>query len=136
MSQLVPDRDRLIRTFITLAEIDSPSLEEAAIAQFVRAELESLGWHVRDDRSGPQVGNLLARWSGPGQSVVPVLLSTHLDVVKPCRGVRPHVRAGMIESDGTTVLGADAKAGVAALLEAARVLHEADRADLAAGLEL
>jgi tripeptide aminopeptidase len=65
-----------------------------------------------------------------------VLLATHLDVVEPCRGVQPRLRDGVIESDGTTVLGADAKAGVAALLEVAHVLHEAGRADVAAGLEL
>src|SRR5207302_3059380 len=55
---------------------------------------------------------------------------------EPCRGVQPRVRDGAIESDGTTVLGADAKAGIAALLEVAAVLHEADRADLAQRLEL
>jgi tripeptide aminopeptidase len=136
MNRLVADRERLTRTFVNLAQIDSPSLEEAAIAKFVRAELESLGWDVLDDRTGPQVGNLLARRSGQIGSTLPVLLSTHLDVVEPCRGVRPRVCDGTIESDGSTVLGADAKAGVAALLEVARVLNEADRADLAAGLEL
>jgi tripeptide aminopeptidase len=136
MSRLVADRGRLTGTFLNLLQIDSPSLEEAAIAKYVRAELESLGWDVTDDSTGPQIGNLLARRSAPSGSTLPVLLSTHLDVVEPCRGVRPRIRHGTIESDGTTVLGADAKAGVAALLEVARVLHEADRADLAARLEL
>jgi tripeptide aminopeptidase len=136
MTRLRANRDRLTRTFISLAEIDSPSLEEGAIARFVRAELEQLGWDVTDDRTGPQVGNLLARRPGSASSVQPVLLSTHLDVVDPCRGVRPRVGDGVLESDGATVLGADAKAGVAALLEVVRVLHETDRPDVAAGIEL
>ena len=118
MSPLDVDRDRLVQTFIELAQIDSPSLQEGAVAQFVRASLERLVWQVTDDASGPQVGNLLAKRSGSTGSVV---LSTHLDVVQPCHGVRPRVRDGIIESDGTTVLGADAKAGVAALLEVARL---------------
>jgi len=136
MADLVADRDRLTRTFVRLAAIDSPALQEAALAKAVTAELEGLGWQVLDDGTGPQVGNLLARRPHPDHDPVPVLLSTHLDVVEPCRGVQPRVRDGVIESNGTTVLGADAKAGVAALLEAARVLHETNRPDLAAGLEL
>ena len=64
MNRLVANRDRLTRTFVDLAQIDSPSLEEAAIAKVVRAELEGLGWDVTDDRTGPQVGNLLARRPG------------------------------------------------------------------------
>jgi tripeptide aminopeptidase len=133
---LTADRDRVTQTFIQLAHIDSPSLGEAAVGRFVRAELEALGWTVTDDASGPQVGNLLARRPAHSHAEPPVLLSTHLDVVEPCRGVRARVRDDAIESDGTTVLGADAKAGVAALLEVARVLHENNRADLAAGLDL
>src|SRR5947207_8948186 len=117
MASLVVNRERLTRTFVELARIDSPSLEEAVIAQLVRGKLEALGWQVTDDGSGPQVGNLLARLDTAPANLRPVLLSTHLDVVEPCRGVQPHVRDGAIESDGTTVLGADAKAGVAALLE-------------------
>jgi tripeptide aminopeptidase len=119
-----------------LAEIDSPALEEGAVAAAVAAELRQLGWDVSNDGSGPQAGNLLARRPHSAGVASPVLVATHLDVVEPCRQVRPRLSNGAIESDGTTVLGADDKAGVAAVLEAARVLHDADRGDLAAGLEL
>ena len=135
MTQLVANRDRLTQTFIRLARIDSPALEEGAVAAAVRAELAELGWEVLDDRTGPQVGNLLARQHADDAGT-PVLLSTHLDVVEPCRGVQPRVRNGVIESDGSTVLGADAKAGVAALLEAARVLHDSDTGKLTRRIEL
>jgi tripeptide aminopeptidase len=115
MTDLVANRERLTRTFLRLAQIDSPALQEADLASAVQAELRGLGWDVIDDRTGPQVGNLFARRmesSGPAKHV---LLTTHLDVVEPCRGVQPRLRDGVIESDGTTVLGADAKAGVVAL---------------------
>lgn len=83
MTDLVADRDRLTRTFLRLAAIDSPALEEGELAKAVTAELEALGWQILDDGSGPQVGNLLSRRPHPDYNPVPVLLSTHLDVVEP-----------------------------------------------------
>jgi len=116
--------ERLVATFLRLAAIDSPSLHEGAIAAAVRSELEGLAWQVTDDGTGPEVGNLIARWPGDSSGAAPLFFCSHLDVVEPCRSVRPRVRDGNIESDGTTVLGADAKAGVATLLEAAHIVHE------------
>jgi tripeptide aminopeptidase len=118
------DPERLVDTFVRLASIDSPALHEGAIAAAVRAELEALGWSVENDETGPETGNLTARWAGRGLDAAPLFFCSHLDVVEPCRSVRPRVRDGVIESDGTTVLGADAKAGVAALLETARIVRE------------
>jgi tripeptide aminopeptidase len=119
------DRDRLVDTFVRLARIDSPSRGEAAVAAVVRAELEALGFAVIDDGSGPSCGNLIARPAAAQRTGEPLLFASHLDVVEPCRGVQPRVADGQIHSDGTTVLGADAKASVAALVEAARVLRAA-----------
>jgi len=50
-----------------------------------------------------------------------------MDVVEPCRGVNPRLEDGIIRSDGTTVLGADAKAGLAAILEAVERVRESGR---------
>src|SRR6266508_987161 len=124
VASAMADSDRLVDRFLRLAAIDSPPLQEGAIAAAVRAELEALDWRVTDDGTGPQVGNLVARWPGATSDAAPLFFCSHLDVVEPCRSVRPRVRDGMIESDGTTLLGADAKAGVAALLEVARIVHE------------
>ncbi len=116
-----PNVERLVDTFIRLARIDSPSRHEGAIAAMVANELRALSWQVWDDGSGPETGNLVARLEGAA-ATEPLLFSAHFDVVPPCLGVQPRVRNGWIESDGTTVLGADAKAGLAALLELARLL--------------
>ena len=51
-----------------------------------------------------------------------MLFASHMDVVMPCLGVRPQVTDGVIHSSGDTVLGADAKASIAAMLEAAAAL--------------
>jgi tripeptide aminopeptidase len=47
-----------------------------------------------------------------------------MDTVGPGRGVKPLVKEGIITSDGTTILGADDKSGVAVILEVLRVLVE------------
>ena len=46
------------------------------------------------------------------------MLSAHMDTVEPGRGIKPQVNGERIVSDGTTILGGDCKAGVAAIMEA------------------
>ena len=45
------------------------------------------------------------------------MLSAHMDTVEPGRGIKPTIEGDRIVSDGTTILGGDCKAGVAAILE-------------------
>ncbi|MEE9198705.1 MAG: M20/M25/M40 family metallo-hydrolase [Dehalococcoidia bacterium] len=104
------DRDRLVTTFCDLVRIDSPSDEEEAMAQELSRRLEALGFRAERDAHG----NLIA--SEEGQE--PLLLSAHMDTVEPGRGIKPQVDGDTIRSDGTTILGGDCKAGVAAILEA------------------
>src|SRR5439155_3526314 len=117
--------DRITREFIDLVRIDSPAGEEAALAVDLAGRLTSLGLQVSNDHSGPSTGNLIARWeaSGPGE---PILLTAHLDTVEPGRGIKPLLQDGVIRSDGTTILGADCKVGLAAILEGIRALGESD----------
>src|SRR2546421_607123 len=119
--------ERIAREFMELVRIDSPAREEAAIASDLERRLRGLGLEVRNDHSGPSTGNLLARWeaSGPGQAI---LLTAHMDTVEPGRGIQPRLVDGVISSDGTTILGADCKVGVAAILEGLRALSEAGQA--------
>lgn len=116
-------RERLTEEFIELCRTDSPARGEAAVAEVIAARLRAIGLEVVNDRSGPSTGNLIGAWprTGPGR---PILLTTHMDTVEPGRGVQPRLVDGVVRSDGTTVLGADAKAGVAALLEGLRVVRE------------
>ena len=110
------DRDRLVKTFCELVQIDSPSGEEEALASHLTQRLEGLGLTVtRDD-----YGNLIAGDGGQD----PLLLSAHMDTVEPGRGVKPTVDGDRIVSDGTTILGGDCKAGVAAILEVLESISE------------
>ena len=47
-----------------------------------------------------------------------------MDTVEPGRGIKPDVQDDRIISDGTTILGGDCKAGVAAILEALESIKE------------
>lgn len=111
------DRNRLQATFLDLVRIPSPSGQEAALAAYVSGQLSALGIEARCDGAG----NLYAFTDGVGD---PLLLNAHMDTVVPCERVTPVVADGVIASDGTSVLGADDKAGVAVILEVLRVLRE------------
>lgn len=116
------ERRRLNETFAALCAIASPSGDERAVADRVKAELRALGIEVVEDRAGEQAGagagNLLARI--PGRAPESVLLCAHLDTVPHTGPVEPVLVDGGWESAGETILGADNKAAVAMLLEVAR----------------
>lgn len=140
MSRATPaEREQLNADFAALCAIRSPFGEERAIADHVTAELRGLGLDVEEDDSAPHsgagAGNLLARL--PGRAERSVLLCAHLDTV-PHDGVVEPVLEGEGDqaawvSAGDTILGADNKAAVAALLVLAR-RHARDPAPV--GVEL
>ena len=103
------NRERLIKTFCDIVQIDSPSGEEELMAQEIIARLEKMGFATKRDA----YGNVVASDGRPN----PILLSAHLDTVEPGRGIKPSVQEDRIVSDGTTILGGDCKAGIAAMLE-------------------
>jgi tripeptide aminopeptidase len=115
------NQQRLIQTFLDLVRIDSPSGHEAEIGRDLDARLQALGLQTEMDAVGNLVGRTLAGAKGSGDWL---LLSTHMDTVGVDRGIQPVIRDGVIYSDGTTILGADDKSGVAAVLEVLTVLRE------------
>jgi tripeptide aminopeptidase len=136
MANLRPSPERLVDTFIRLAKLDSPSRHEGAVARLLVAELQRLGWDAKDDRTGPEdSGNVIARLPGD-TALEPLLFTSHMDVVMPCRGVQPRLDNGVLRSVGDTVLGADAKASAAALLELAAILANAPHSNGRPPLEL
>ncbi len=118
------DRERLTRQFIEFVRVDSPFFAEAPFVKVLGEELSKLGLCWKNDRTGNEgVGNLLALLPGTDASFRPILLCMHMDTVEPGRGIKPQIKNGEITSDGTTILGADNKAAVAASLEAIRCLQ-------------
>lgn len=114
------NRMRLVETFLELVQIDSEPGEEQVLAQRLIQEFRRLGIEVRADASG----NVIATCRGRRRTAPAILLSAHLDTVRPGRGVKPIVSDEVVFSDGTTVLGADNKAAITALLELIWVIHE------------
>jgi tripeptide aminopeptidase len=108
---------RLLESLLALVRIDSPSGEEAAIAQELASRLRQLGLAVELD----PLHNIVAKFPGQGG---PCLLAAHMDTVMPGRGIKPVVKDGVVYSDGTTILGADDKAGIAVILEVLQELVE------------
>jgi len=108
---------RLLDTFLSLVRVDSPSGEEAVMAQELAARFRRLGLTVELD----SLNNLVARLPGRGN---PVLLAAHMDTVMPGRGIQPLVKDGVVYSDGTTILASDDKSGIAVILEVLQTLLE------------
>lgn len=124
-------KERLITEFMELVRVDSETKYETEISKVLRGKFEALGLEVTEDDVGAKIGhgaNNLFAWlpASAGQESVPALLFTsHMDTVSPGKGIKPRLDDdGYIRSDGTTILGADDKAGLAAMLEAIRLLKE------------
>ena len=62
---------------------------------------------------------------GTVEGVDAIYFTCHMDTVVPGLGIKPELREdGYVYSDGTTILGADDKAGIAALFEMIRTVKE------------
>ena len=59
----------------------------------------------------------------PGTRPDTVLLSTHMDTAGTDIGIQPIIEDGVIKTDGTTILGADDKSGIAGCLELLTILQ-------------
>ena len=106
------DRDRLLRTFLELVAIDSPTGHEEEIGNVLEARFRELGCAVTRD----PIGNVIAVRAGNRDGTI--LVSTHMDTAGTDRGIRPILGDdGIIRTDGSTILGADDKSGIAGCLE-------------------
>ena len=117
--------DELTALFVELLRIPSPSGEEGAVADAVKRFAAGAGLQCAEDdsaaRTGLGSGNLIVRVPGRGEGT-PIALCAHLDTVPLPHAPEVIVENGVVRSDGETILGADDKAGVAALLLVARDL--------------
>jgi len=125
------NEQRLVNTFLELVQIESESFHEGKIHQFLVNRLKKLGLRVTVDQAGKKYqtdapGNIMGFLDGTVKSK-PILLAAHMDTVRPGVSVKPVVKKDRITSDGTTILGADDKAGIAIILEVVESLKEENR---------
>ncbi|KKB36223.1 M20/M25/M40 family metallo-hydrolase [Bacillus thermotolerans] len=122
------NKERILNEFLELVQIDSETKNEAEIAKILKSKFEELGVHVYEDdsssRTGHGAGNLICTLEATKDGVDPIYFTSHMDTVVPGAGVKPSVKDGYVVTDGTTILGADDKAGLAAMLELVKVLRE------------
>jgi len=131
----------LLDLFLELVSIPSPSGDERRVADRVGAYLTELGLEWDEDASGAAVGsnagNIYCRLPRAGDNAaggLPIFLCAHLDTVPPATSIEPVVDDGVVRNANDTILGADNKAAVAVMLEAARRITEELRPH--AGIEL
>ena len=113
----------VVDLFTELAALPSPPGEERAVADSVIRYLRDLGLTVDEDDAGSKVGsnigNLYCRLE-PTDGGSPIFLCAHLDTVPPTAAIEPVLEDGVIRNGAGTILGADNKSAVAAMLEGAR----------------
>lgn len=122
------NKERMLKEFFSLVTMSCSTRKERQAADYATIQLQALGFTVVEDQAGDKIGgntgNLIASLPATVIGAPSVMLSAHLDCVEPCGGIDPVLENGIIRSKGNTVLGADDKAGVAAILEGLRTLRE------------
>lgn len=122
------NEERLLNEFLELVQIDSETKYEAQIAKVLKKKFRDLGVEVYEDdttsQTGHGAGNLICTLQGTKEGIDTIYFTSHMDTVIPGKGIKPSIKDGYVVTDGTTILGADDKAGLAVMLEIVKVLKE------------
>lgn len=117
------ERDDALELFLELAALPSPPGEERAVADAVLRYLRDLGLDPDEDDAGSRIdstmGNIYVGLEGTAEGT-PLFFCAHLDTVPPSGPLEPVVEDGTVRNAGGTILGADNKSAVVAMLEAVR----------------
>ena len=121
--------EQIIEEFLDMVKLGAASGDERLIADYMIKKLENLGCQIYEDdageKSGGNTGNIIAYL--PGDEDGCLMLSAHMDRVSNGYHVKPFIQEGWIQSDGTTILGADDVSGLAAILDAVRRIKKSGR---------
>jgi tripeptide aminopeptidase len=121
------NKERAINTFFEYVKINSETGNEKNMSQRLAEDLRKLGFKVHVDNAGEKCqsnGNNVYCFVEGTFDAEPLLFSAHMDTVKPGVGIEPYIDGKYIRSKTDTILGADDKSGVAAIMEALRVVKE------------
>lgn len=128
VNKMVINQERLLNEFLELVQIDSETKFEAEIAKVLKEKFTGLGVDVFEDDTtaitGHGAGNLICTLKGTKEGVDTIYFTSHMDTVVPGKGVKPSIKDGYVVTDGTTILGADDKTGLAVMIETVRMLKE------------
>ena len=121
--------ERLAEIFTTLCEISSPSRREGAIATWLINCFHELGADSiyvdnSKEKTGSETGNIIVRFNGTKKNRDGFFLSCHMDTVEPADNVKVVRTGDIFTSAGDTILGADDKSGIAAIIGMLQFLRE------------
>jgi tripeptide aminopeptidase len=110
----------VLKLFMELVKIPSATGKEFMTVGYIQSFLSRLGFRTWQDSAGNTVGsncgNLYA-YLELDHRFETVVFSAHTDTVLPLgQTVKPVIKGAKISSDGTTILGADNRGGIAAIL--------------------
>ncbi len=121
------NQERLINEFMNLVKISSETGYEREISDYLKRKFKDLELEVIEDNSQSITnygsGNLIINWHGDEKEDI-FYLTSHMDTVVPGKNIQPLIEGEYIVSNGTTILGSDDKAGIAAILEGIQVIKE------------
>lgn len=115
-------KNDVLNEFLKLIAIPSPSGNEVKVSEYIQKRLGGYGLNTHIDKANVKnknykTGNIIVNIKGNGPTV---LFMAHIDTVEDGKVViKPVIKKGIIRSNGKTILGADNKVGVAALMRAA-----------------
>ncbi|MGH3111195.1 MAG: M20/M25/M40 family metallo-hydrolase [Gaiellaceae bacterium] len=129
----------MLDLFVELCAIPSPSGQERAVADRVGACLTEIGLDWDEDGTAVELdgtaGTIYCRLPATNGGETPIFLCAHTDTVPPEAAIEPAVgEDGVVRNAAGTILGADNKAAVVVMLEAARRVVRENRPH--AGIEL
>ncbi len=124
---------RLQNILYELLKINSPSQKERSVSDYIKKYLSKLRIDTNVDdtsrKTGSDTGNLIAKIDGSIKKA-PIMFSVHMDTIEATNGLKIMEKDGRIMSDGSTILGADDKAGLAIVIEMIEVLRESSEKHL------
>jgi tripeptide aminopeptidase len=125
ISDAYPD---VVKTFLEIITIGNPSKKEDELILWLVDKFAELGVTsiVQDD-----LGNVVARIaSNIENNNLSIMFVAHLDSVSPCENIEPEIvkleNDSIIQPKGDTILSADDKAGIAAIIEAIKLVKKDD----------
>ncbi len=118
----------LLQRFLEYIAIDSETGDELNMAIRLKEDFLSLGCEVYTDDikevAKTSGFNVYATLKGD-EGAEPIIFNSHMDTVVPGLSIKATVcDDGFVRSDGTTILGGDDKAGIAAIVEAMKAVSD------------
>lgn len=121
------NKDRLINNLLEMIKINSVSLKEKSMCDWIENYFKSRDIEVYRDNCGEKFGgngsNILVHIKGTLEGEA-ICLAAHMDTVEPGENIEPIIKGNLMVSSGDTILAADDKSGIASILEAIECVRE------------